>query len=583
ATESVQASAGDSKLYGDDQAGPGALDSLLFSEEATARATPPEPEADDSPLRTAAEAEADDHDDVKDESADAPAESERKSRRRSVIGRNRPRRRVFRRRSEAPEAAAAGVEPSISPAAPSDDDGGFTDRLRAMRSEGREEPAARGFPAPIDVTLSRGKRQTNLSLGPMVQLGAAAVVLALLGGVALFSGGSDQGEAVAAFEARISDLEVALDSAEQQRAEAAAARDAAEEARASAMAELAEATAAVENARNLLPADRATPEQEIARAVEAAMADTETRLTTLENERDRLRAALTLAEQRVARAEEALDDRSASFNELREAFEDQSDALAAAETRIDQLQTASAAAALGARLNGQPVTEATGAVGAAPAPGGPPALTGSAVTFGATPSLSGPALVPPVGTASPSAGISTAGLGAGAPARPSLPSSTGPSIAALSTEPAGQPATAPAPASQPSSAVGLSAGGVPAPADRPADATAPADTLAAVTGAADAAEAATEDATASAGLRGVSGSRGDVYLQAGVFVAQSYGFRLRDNLIAEGIPAETLPTTFAGREAIRVRVGPLGDDESRTVALATLRSLGVFDAIPVSR
>ncbi|MEL6266192.1 MAG: SPOR domain-containing protein, partial [Pseudomonadota bacterium] len=77
--------------------------------------------------------------------------------------------------------------------------------------------------------------------------------------------------------------------------------------------------------------------------------------------------------------------------------------------------------------------------------------------------------------------------------------------------------------------------------------------------------------------------QGDVYLQAGVFTAQSYGYRLRDNLAKVGIAADVLPTTFLGREAIRVRAGPFGTAEERQSALAELRRLGINDALPVSQ
>ncbi|MEO1276851.1 MAG: SPOR domain-containing protein, partial [Pseudomonadota bacterium] len=120
-------------------------------------------------------------------------------------------------------------------------------------------------------------------------------------------------------------------------------------------------------------------------------------------------------------------------------------------------------------------------------------------------------------------------------------------------------------------------------------ASAPVPTPAAVSGATsdDAGTAAEDNTLGAAATSGVTvgggNTRGSVYLQAGVFTRLSFGYRLRDNLRNAGIPAEALASTFAGKEALRVRVGPLEDDESRTAALTKLRSLGVYDAMPVSR
>ncbi|MGF1552289.1 MAG: SPOR domain-containing protein [Paracoccaceae bacterium] len=77
--------------------------------------------------------------------------------------------------------------------------------------------------------------------------------------------------------------------------------------------------------------------------------------------------------------------------------------------------------------------------------------------------------------------------------------------------------------------------------------------------------------------------RGAAYVQAGIFVLTSYGHRLRDRMEDAGLTAEILPTSFRGRAAIRLRTGPFANREERDSAIATLRDLGVDDALPVAR
>ncbi|MEO1511143.1 MAG: SPOR domain-containing protein [Planctomycetota bacterium] len=77
--------------------------------------------------------------------------------------------------------------------------------------------------------------------------------------------------------------------------------------------------------------------------------------------------------------------------------------------------------------------------------------------------------------------------------------------------------------------------------------------------------------------------RGSAYVQAGIFTAKSYGYRLIENLAAVGLEASPVPTTFRGNDAIRVRLGPFQTAQERQAAIAELRKLGVSDAIPVAQ
>lgn len=92
-----------------------------------------------------------------------------------------------------------------------------------------------------------------------------------------------------------------------------------------------------------------------------------------------------------------------------------------------------------------------------------------------------------------------------------------------------------------------------------------------------------EEAPVIAELEEPAPSLGKPYLQAGVFTATAYGYRLHERLVDAGIVAEVLDTTFLGRPAVRVRVGPLQDADARRIALAELRRLGIDDAIPITR
>ncbi|MEO1775943.1 MAG: SPOR domain-containing protein [Pseudomonadota bacterium] len=348
-------------------------------------------------------------------------------------------------------------------------------------------------------------------------------------------------------------------------------------------------------------------------AVQAqAVAEAEARERRLAEEIETLRGALENARNDVNRGAAADAARQATMerelSQLRAAYRDQAEALdetrAALEVAQEKADTVAAdVAALGAAAQASPAPPSFApiAFGASPTEdgegGAETGLLGGSLGIGGSVSSGvsiGTAAAPSTGNA-PLRG--PAAPGTPAPGQPTTAADgTGASGVAPAGLAAGAPASVPAPvpahATQPQQVAALLSAPRPsrpsAPAPRPA-ASAPVPTPAAVSGATsdDAGTAAEDNTLGAAATSGVTvgggNTRGSVYLQAGVFTRLSFGYRLRDNLRNAGIPAEALASTFAGKEALRVRVGPLEDDESRTAALTKLRSLGVYDAMPVSR
>ncbi|MEM6972267.1 MAG: SPOR domain-containing protein [Pseudomonadota bacterium] len=436
----------------------------------------------------------------------------------------------------------------------------------------------RRFPT-LEFAVGAGGRGLQLRVEPHVQFGVAGLVLLVAAGLATLPGDPamiDRAEAEAAADA---ETVVALQTPEPPAAQPVL-------------------PAAVAPQDTAAAAERRSLERRLA----TARAELESLTATLASERAALRDSERRAEimaTRMAETREGLDEARGSIESLRGRLTEQAD-----EIRTLR-QTLNASVAAGAQRD----ASAASATGIAQ----PPQIAGG---FG------GPSM--------PQAPIALASIAPDSFARPTARLSSGEGEIATSIQlPSSAAATTTAPVVLPS-AIGAAAAparvaqpGASAPA-RPSGGLGVAPTVAVVAALnADATEAGavtTSDAQTSttdgaspssalsvqtsgvtppprsrndnlASIRQIPGSQldgatalqGDVYVQAGVFTAKSYGFRLHENLTSRGIAADVLPTTFLGRDAIRVRAGPFETAEERRFAMTALRELGINDALPVSR
>ncbi|MEM9781942.1 MAG: SPOR domain-containing protein [Pseudomonadota bacterium] len=419
--------------------------------------------------------------------------------------------------------------------------------------------------------VGAGGRGFQLRVEPPIQFGVAGVLVLLLAGALALPGGDDvvaeADQAVVAEAAPATPAEAVVVQPDETVIAAAVAQASAEES-----------------------AERRALERRLA----TAKAELEALNTNLATERAALRDSERRAEMLNARMQEAatgLDEARVSIETLRGRLSEQADEI----RTLRQTIRASAAAE----------REANAAAAAAAAAGNQQSAV-AGVGFG-TPSI-------------PQAPIALASIAPDSFSRPTTSLSGPDAIARTPVTPrAAAPPTPRSPVSRPAA---IGAASAPAPVAQPG-ATAPAQpgavvpTPAAVVAVLDVAnEAETaqagDDAAAGdefgvgsavtrastrkpddglASLRSQPGSildnaatlQGDVYVQAGVFTAKSYGYRLHKNLTDKGIAADVLPTKFLGKDAIRVRAGPFETAEERRSAMAALRALGINDALPVSR